>query len=101
MESDKQISDQGNLDLSVAGADDDTHINALEVQNTSSNSKPGEVVVAAQKASSEISSPTAAAKPNEDNLETGFLKVIIHGSFFHEKRFLPRVEPGLTCQVHN
>ena len=42
---------------------------------------------------------TAAAKPKKDNLETAFLKVLIHGSVFNDKSFLLRVEPGLTWQV--
>ena len=80
MEFDTEMSDQGNLDLSIAGANDNTHINAPDFQNTPSNvgSEPGEVVMAAQKASSEMSlnSPTTPAKPKRDNLETHFFKSI-------------------------
>ena len=61
------------MDLSMAGGNGDTHINPPQFPNTLSNSKPG--VVAAEKASSETCSPTAAAKPKKDTLESVFLKV--------------------------
>ena len=92
-------SDESMMDTNEDAPDENvSNKNACVLDSSASTTSVQQILPATQ--GSELSSPTFAAVPKKDNSHTPFLKVIVNGSFFDGKIFLPHLEEGLTWQVH-